>query len=271
MFGFEIIVTMIQNQPAYTDIDLSGNVTTGSQTHPVYHVSQCPSTMDLVRDLISQDRLPSWASVIADSQTSGRGQLGRHWSSPAGNVYGSLRLPLPETEWLELVPLVVAGCVADVLKALGLTPAVKWPNDILIMGRKAAGILVEQRSEALVAGIGINLVSCPGEEELHHTLSPRACYLEEFGVRITPLEIWMELVRHIWLFFEQDIREIRPETFITKLIPQMAYAGERVLADAYEGAGQPVIVKNIDPRGGLIVQTARGVRTLRSGSLYPLV
>lgn len=263
--------TMSQNHPTYHEDIRLKDVTMESDVHPVYHVAQCRSTMDLARDLIVQDRLPFWASVLSDSQTAGRGQLGRNWASPMGNVYGSVHLPIPVHEWRELSSLVIALAVVNVFAGYGLNPVVKWPNDILILGRKAAGILVEGGDGSLIAGIGINLVSCPDEGVLHHPLSAIPCHLEEFGVSVAPMEIWSSLVRQIRLCFEPALSGERPETFIGKLQPRMAFMGERALADAYEGAGQPVIVKRIDIRGGLVVQTAQGEQTLRSGSLYPLI
>lgn len=261
---------MNPDHPKYVEKTVAENLAIGPESHPVYKVHHCRSTMDLAMDWIEQGRFPLWASVLADTQTAGRGQLGRTWHSPSGNVYGSLRLPLPGRDWRELVPLVIAQALVNMLTGFGLSPAVKWPNDILIQGKKTAGILVEERAGSLIAGIGINLVRAPDEGALHHPLSTRACHLKDFGVSVTPMEIWIALVRLIRLGFEPALRGKHPQTFINQLIPRMAYVGERVLADAYEGAGQPVIVNKIDIRGGLIVQTSQGERTIRSGSLYPL-
>jgi len=107
---------------------------------------------------------PDGTVVIADAQTGGKGRLGRRWESPPGlNLYTSIILRPPiapvRAHHLTFVAAVsVAGCVAGFI---GRRPAVKWPNDILIDSRKAAGILLEMDSEPdrvnfVVIGIGIN-------------------------------------------------------------------------------------------------------------------
>ncbi len=101
----------------------------------------------------------------AERQTAGRGRLGRTWHSPAGqNLYCSivLRPPLAPAAVPQL-GLVVGVAVADaVAEATGLRPAIKWPNDVLLGGRKVCGILTEMEAEVervhhVIAGIGVNL------------------------------------------------------------------------------------------------------------------
>lgn len=103
--------------------------------------------------------------VLAESQTGGKGRLGRTWYSPKGeNLYLSiiLRPPVPLSE-AQLITVVAAISVAETIrKATDIRPGVKWPNDIFINRRKVAGILTELASgndkvNYLVVGIGINL------------------------------------------------------------------------------------------------------------------
>src|SRR5262244_3482680 len=103
--------------------------------------------------------------VIADSQSGGKGRLGRSWISPPGvNLYLSviLRPPVPAATVPQL-NLLAAVAVADtVAQACALTPAIKWPNDVLVGGKKVCGILAEMQTEggtlrAVVLGIGVNL------------------------------------------------------------------------------------------------------------------
>lgn len=103
--------------------------------------------------------------VIAESQTRGKGRLGRSWFSPPGlNLYLSVilkpRLPPAQAPRLTLV---AAVAVAEAVQAfLQAPPAIKWPNDILVGGKKLAGILTESSSDAerlhfVIIGIGVNL------------------------------------------------------------------------------------------------------------------
>jgi BirA family biotin operon repressor/biotin-[acetyl-CoA-carboxylase] ligase len=92
------------------------------------------------------------AVALAERQTEGRGRLGRSWTDSALMFSVALYPPQPVAKWPELT-LVAAHAVAD---AIGETAAIKHPNDVLVDGRKAAGILAEA-SARVVLGIGINV------------------------------------------------------------------------------------------------------------------
>jgi len=106
---------------------------------------------------------PHGTAVLAAQQSAGRGRLGRSWESPTGGVYvsGVLRPALPPAA-LTGLPLAVAVGVADQLAHLGVDAGVKWPNDLLLGGRKLAGVLLEMSAEAdrtawVVVGVGLNV------------------------------------------------------------------------------------------------------------------
>ena len=125
-----------------------------------------PSTMDIAAALIARGEVVCPTVVVAEHQTSGRGRADRGWRSvPGGSLQMTaiMSLPVPVMR-LGPVPLLIGGIVAESLEALdaSLTPALKWPNDVLIDGRKVAGILVVSRSTGdtsqLQVGIGVNIV-----------------------------------------------------------------------------------------------------------------
>jgi BirA family biotin operon repressor/biotin-[acetyl-CoA-carboxylase] ligase len=108
--------------------------------------------------------------VVADEQTGGRGRQGRTWTSGKGSgVYMSLVLrPKVESKYLALITLAAAVAVYEVLlKGFLIDPDIKWPNDILVGGKKICGILAEAvetpNGLAVVLGIGINLETPPDE------------------------------------------------------------------------------------------------------------
>lgn len=101
--------------------------------------------------------------VIAERQTSGRGRDGRVWQSPPGGLYLSaiLRPSLPIVD-VPPMTLAIGIGVCDAVRSTGAPCTLKWPNDLLVRGRKLAGVLVETQSqgtrlESVVVGIGINL------------------------------------------------------------------------------------------------------------------
>jgi BirA family biotin operon repressor/biotin-[acetyl-CoA-carboxylase] ligase len=104
--------------------------------------------------------------VHADQQTVGRGRLSRKWQSPRGNLYVSiiLRLGTAAARNME-VSFIAALAVADAIETLlqrKERATLKWPNDVLVRDGKISGILVEQAGDALVLGIGINVLEPPG-------------------------------------------------------------------------------------------------------------
>lgn len=134
---------------------------------PHRHVAQCGSTNDLARDWVRDpdDPAPSGALVTAEFQTRGRGQRGHQWQAGWGqSALMSFVYQLHQGADAGQLGLVVALAVADALASLGgFDPRLKWPNDILLEGRKAAGILVEVGTAgpadraAAVLGIGVNV------------------------------------------------------------------------------------------------------------------
>ena len=130
---------------------------------PLERQAECDSSnSELLR---RASTLPDRFALVVDSQTSGRGRLGRTWHSPPGaNLYLSLfaRLPMPAAK-LGGLSLAVGISVAECLRDLGANEVgLKWPNDLLARGRKLGGILVEIASargacSEVVIGLGLNL------------------------------------------------------------------------------------------------------------------
>jgi BirA family biotin operon repressor/biotin-[acetyl-CoA-carboxylase] ligase len=132
---------------------------------PVEWHQRLSSTSDRLKDL-ARAGVPEWTAVLADEQTGGRGREGRTWLSPPGGLYVSVLLR-PRFAAVGLVPLAAGVAVAEAVAERGIAAELKWPNDVLVTGRKVAGILAEAASGpggvAWVAlGIGVN-VSLPVE------------------------------------------------------------------------------------------------------------
>jgi BirA family transcriptional regulator, biotin operon repressor / biotin---[acetyl-CoA-carboxylase] ligase len=129
--------------------------------HPYLYVERCAST----QRLLAQDA-PEGAVAVAEEQTAGRGRLGREWSAPPHtSILASivLRPRVPSAQLPEL-SLVAGDAVAKALAgAVGIEPVVKFPNDVLLGGRKVAGILAEAADGRVVLGIGVNVNQQPGE------------------------------------------------------------------------------------------------------------
>jgi len=116
----------------------------------------------IVSECIENELSLPQAVIVAGEQFAGRGRNQRTWSSPAGKgIYATVLLTRTTAE-LSTMPLRIANIVASFLReTYGIDARVKWPNDILVQGRKMSGILIEARVQEerafLIIGIGINL------------------------------------------------------------------------------------------------------------------
>ena len=126
------------------------------------YAESCPSTQRLL-----EENDPEGTIAVAEEQTEGRGRLGRTWEAPAGtSILASILLrPAVEPARLPELSLVAGGAVAEAISEItGMDPTIKYPNDVLIRGRKVAGILAEASEGRVVLGIGVNVGVAPWPE-----------------------------------------------------------------------------------------------------------
>ena len=132
-----------------------------------------PSTQDEVKDRALEDGADEGLVIQALTQSEGRGRQGNVWTSPMGNLYMSVLLrPLCTADLAGQISFIVALAVSaamDEFMVEGHKKTLKWPNDILIDGKKCAGILLESELSPkglvghLVIGVGVNILSAPDE------------------------------------------------------------------------------------------------------------
>ena len=155
------------------------------------YVESCPST----QRLLAPDA-PEGAVVVADEQTEGRGRLGRRWEALAGtSVLCSVQLR-PAVGAAHFPQLTVVGaeaCVDAIRTVTGLEPTLKHPNDVLIGGRKVAGILGEAGEGRVVLGTGIN-ANVPEDELPADVQIPATSLLTETGEPADRIELLVELL-----------------------------------------------------------------------------
>jgi BirA family transcriptional regulator, biotin operon repressor / biotin---[acetyl-CoA-carboxylase] ligase len=128
---------------------------------PYTYVEQCESTQRLL-----DDEAPEGAVAATDEQTDGRGRLGRTWIAPAGSsvLFSiALRPAVPTPRLPELSLVAGKACAAAIAQVAGVEAAVKHPNDVLVRGRKVAGVLAEAREGRVVLGVGINVSQRAGD------------------------------------------------------------------------------------------------------------
>jgi len=157
--------------------------------HPIHRHDTLPSTNDEAARLASEGA-PEGTLVIAQSQTRGRGRMGRTWESPRGGLWMSIVLrPECDSEALPGLTLVLATALAE---ALPVEATVRWPNDVYAGDRKLAGILAEarwsgDRMDFCCVGVGIN-VALP-TSDLPPEVRERATSLLDLGIATTPDDV----------------------------------------------------------------------------------
>lgn len=143
----------------------------------VYRYAEvCPSTQRMFGDDDTEGTV-----AVAEEQTQGRGRLGRSWEAPAGtSIHVSVLLrPRVEPARLPELSLVTGGVVAEAIaEVTGIEPAIKFPNDVLIGGRKVAGILAESSEGRVVLGIGVNVNQSEGQLPADARTAPTSLRLE---------------------------------------------------------------------------------------------
>lgn len=155
----------------------------------IIHSEKLASTSTLAKEIAPQQQ--EGTVVIAEEQTGGRGRLGRKWYSPrGGGIWASLILKpriRPEKAY-QLTQVAAVAVVKAIKETTGILAGIKWPNDIIINGKKVCGILTEMNAEAdavnhIILSIGLNVK--PGEGDMPLDLKDKMTFLDVergFGV-----------------------------------------------------------------------------------------
>ncbi|MEX0790317.1 MAG: biotin--[acetyl-CoA-carboxylase] ligase [Actinomycetota bacterium] len=203
---------------------------------------------------------PHGSVVLADFQTAGRGRLGREWTAPAGSslLFSIVLRPQIDPERRPLLTLAAGVAVCGCLAGLGFEPELKWPNDVLLAGRKVAGILAEANGEVVILGIGINT----GRVEFPEHLAGSAISLEaSSGRACSRLELLSNLIEHLAREVDGPADEV-----VDRYRRWSSTPGRRVRVDLGSGPLEDLAV-DIDPGGGLVLA---GGQVVRAGDVLQL-
>ncbi len=165
-FAIDAVPSKGYRLTAAPDVVLPGDITRDLGTAviggTIRYEDEIPSTNTLAMELAHAGAAEGTV-VLAEAQSGGRGRLGREWFSPRGNMYFSviLRPPIPPSRAPLLTLMGAVASASAIRSQTGVAAGIKWPNDLLINGKKAAGILTEMSAEPdriryVVLGIGVN-------------------------------------------------------------------------------------------------------------------
>jgi BirA family biotin operon repressor/biotin-[acetyl-CoA-carboxylase] ligase len=226
------------------------------------------STQEVARELAVRGSGEPTA-IVAEIQRRGRGRMGRTWASPIGGIYMSviLKPTISPSEALKL-PLLAGVSVAEAIRrTCGVNPSVKWPNDVLLDGKKVAGILCEMDSEVdrihwVILGVGIN-VNSPIPEEL---LTTATSIKEVCGRTMPRSHLLLELMDDLWSRY-QDAQKNGFEPVLSRWRELSSTLGQWVVvSDGKET--QEGLALDIDEEGALLLEGINGrIRRIISGDV----
>lgn len=202
----------------------------------------------------AKDGAPHGAVIIAEKQTAGRGRRGQVWdSSPSAGLWLSMVVrpaSLPDSKW-PLLPLATALAAADACRLVtGENVMVKWPNDLVLHGRKLAGILVEREGDAAIIGIGINVRH--RTVDFPHDLRDKAISLEI----MTGVPVSMPHLEHT-LITELE-RRVDHIDFLDEYAARCVTIGARVRVLTASEEMFTGFAEGIDDMGALLVRDDAG-------------
>jgi BirA family transcriptional regulator, biotin operon repressor / biotin---[acetyl-CoA-carboxylase] ligase len=273
-FGIEAVPSQGYRIISVPDILRLKDIRHGLRTKAIgkeIHFSQELTSTNTLAMGLAADGVPEGTVVIAETQTSGKGRLGRKWISPKGNLYLSVVLrPNIPIHKAPLITLTGAVAVASAIRTTsGLEAGIKWPNDILISGKKVCGLLTEMSAEQdrirhIVLGIGVDVNMEMGElppdvRSLSTTLAAEA------GAKINRTALLQQVLRDLERWYQKflandgDVLDEWKKLNIT--------VGNRITVS---GAGEALngLAQGVDSDGRLIVRLDNGtVRTLAAGDV----
>jgi BirA family transcriptional regulator, biotin operon repressor / biotin---[acetyl-CoA-carboxylase] ligase len=238
--------SFLENPSGAADVPVSGI----PLKDRIFYYPQVDTTMDTARDL-AKNGAPHLSCVVAEHQIRGRGRLNRQWESGKGGLWMTLILipdtPPPLAYLYNFAASVSLSKTFDTL--FGLDVRVKWPNDLLLNGRKLAGLLSEIETQAdmirfLLVGIGINVNNDP-TSELFDAISIQ----QALGRKVSRQKILAEFMKQ----FLGRIQDMNPSKIMEAWKQRTATIGSRVRVQTHTQTFQGLAI-DVEDTGTLLVK-----------------
>lgn len=212
--------------------------------------------------------LPFW--VLAHRQTAGKGRRGRAWLGAEGNFFATHAIATEgsaaEAALRSFSAALALHDALETVAAVGPRLSLKWPNDVLLDGRKLAGILLECDGTAgdlrLRIGIGVNLAAAPGGDELE----PGALAPTALAVRVSP-ETLLDSLAPAFDHWEARLRSEGFEAIRTTWLARAARLGQTITA-RLPGTSHTGRFETVDPSGALVLETEAGALHLAAAEVH---
>jgi BirA family biotin operon repressor/biotin-[acetyl-CoA-carboxylase] ligase len=241
---------------------------------PIYYFSQIDSTNSYARRLAEQGA-DQGGVIVAEAQTHGRGRLGRSWVSPPFlNLYCSviLRPELPPVHAPQLTLMAAVALAETVASFVATGPSIKWPNDILVGGKKLAGILTESachsgRIDFVILGIGVNL-NYP-VDLMPDTIRGTATSITSLTENNVSRELFLRrLIQDLDRCYG-ELEEAGFGAIAARWEARFGLRGKKVRVEMTDGVLIGTAL-GIDQDGALIVEDGGQVRRIVAGDVFPI-
>lgn len=186
-----MVATLLKMIMGYTD--LAG--------YKVISFDKIPSTQNHALNMVADGVASDHTAIVAQAQSAGRGRYRRTWVSHHGNLYVSFIFACPNRD--PRLSYAVAVAVAETILSYGITSQIKWPNDILVDGKKVSGILIEYSGPFVIIGIGINITTNPTVSQYQTTR------LADYVADISVTDILGRLMRALDKWMTADFAVVR--------------------------------------------------------------
>ena len=231
------------------------------------------STNALAMRLLNDFSCPTW--IMAEKQTAGRGRRGRAWMDQSGNFAATLVLfPKEPPEKQALRSFVASLALFDtfvMLTGQAASFSLKWPNDVLLKGRKVAGILLETQKnklgqDVLFIGIGVNLLKAPDVTDLEECATAPVALFAETGLKISP-ERFLEMLMPSYSRLEALFQTGGFATIRQKWMERASYLGEQITARLFDREISGLFDR-IDEKGHLVIIADDGTQRIAAAEVY---
>jgi len=273
-FGIEAVPSQGYRITSTPDILRPEDVRHGLRTkaigREIHFYQEVASTNTLAMGLAT-DGAHEGTIVIAETQTNGKGRLGRKWISPKGNLYLSVVLrPNIPMHKAPLITLTGAVAVSSAIRTMcGLEAGIKWPNDILISGKKVSGLLTEMSAEQdrirhIVLGIGVD-VNMETTELPPDVRSLSTTLAAEAGAKINRTALLQQILRDLERWYQKFLDNDEDVLIEWKMLNMTV--GNRITVS---GAGVALdgLAQGVDGDGRLLVRLDNGaIRKVAAGDV----
>jgi BirA family transcriptional regulator, biotin operon repressor / biotin---[acetyl-CoA-carboxylase] ligase len=253
------------------DVLLPGEIKSGIKTKiigkKIIYFKKLTSTNSFCKTLVKKD-IDEGTVVVVDIQEQGKGRKNRNWSSPEGGIWFSVILypQIPPQNAMIVTMAASVSIVEAIKKFTGLNPLIKWPNDVLINGKKVCGILTELDAEVdeinhVIVGIGIN-VNNPLDKDLQNIATSLKIESNHDVSRV-------ELFKNILNSFDKNYDYVKSLDY--KKIRDLWFSNTDIIGKKVKVNHEKDvifgIVSDIDESGCLIVNTSNGFEKIVAGDV----